>query len=94
MAATAIYKILGRGPSSAELVQKRPKVQKQPDAFSQIHSAPDRAGAGAGAGAGAVGPVPESEPEPEPELEPEPEPEPEPKPKLEPKPANMLKNAF
>jgi hypothetical protein len=53
MAATAIYRILGRGPSSAELVQKRPKVPKQPDAFRKF----TRPGTEPGPGPG-PGPVP------------------------------------
>jgi hypothetical protein len=50
MAATAIYRILGRGPSSAELVQKRPKVPKQPDAFRKFTRPGTEPGPGPGLG--------------------------------------------
>ena len=59
MAATAIYRILGRGPYSAELVQKRPKVQKQPDAFRKFTRPGTEPGPGHGPGPGpGPGPVP------------------------------------
>ena len=68
MAATAIYRILGRGPSSAELVQKRPKVPKQPDAFRKFTRPRTEPGPGPG-----LGPRPGPGPGPGPERGPEPE---------------------